>query len=80
MAVCEVFPPTSVTKPAKTLRLKCSMSAGAMSLATITSGSLCGIVPGVGCGLSVSTEGEPRAMVRSIRSTTCSTSALRSRR
>ena len=39
IAVCEVLPPTSVTKPANTLRLNCSMSAGEMSLATSTSGS-----------------------------------------
>ena len=39
IAVCEVLPPTSVTKPVNTLRLNCSMSAGATSLATSTSGS-----------------------------------------
>ena len=39
IAVCEVLPPTSVTKPRKTLPLNCSMSAGEMSLATSTSGS-----------------------------------------
>ena len=39
IAVCDVRPPTSVTKPLNTLRLNWSMSAGAMSLATSTSGS-----------------------------------------
>ena len=39
IAVCEVRPPTSVTKPRKTPPLNCSMSAGEMSLATSTSGS-----------------------------------------
>ena len=38
IAVCEVVPPTSVMNPVKTLRLNCSMSAGAMSLATSTRG------------------------------------------
>ena len=39
MAVCEFLPPTSVTKPAKTLCLNCSMSAGDRSCAIITSGT-----------------------------------------
>ena len=39
MAVCEVLPPTSVTKPANTLCLNCSMSAGDRSCATSTSGT-----------------------------------------
>src|SRR5665647_2630858 len=34
MAVCEVLPPKSVTKPANTLCLNCSMSAGDRSCAT----------------------------------------------
>ena len=38
IAVCEVLPPTSVTKPRKTPPLNCSMSAGEMSPATSTSG------------------------------------------
>ena len=79
MAVCEVLPPTSVTKPLNTLRLKLSMSAGAMSQATSTKGSSppksCTRSPGAGTA-----EGTPRRRVRSKRSTTCSRSALRSRR
>ncbi len=39
MAVCELRPPTSVTKPANTLCLNCSMSAGDRSCATSTSGT-----------------------------------------
>ena len=78
MAVCEVLPPTSVTKPQNTLRLKLTMSAGAMSLATRMSGSSPpksrAFCPGSGMG-----EGLPRPMLRSMRSTTCSRSTLRSR-
>ena len=39
MAVWLVLPPTSVTKPANTLCLNCSMSAGERSCAISTSGT-----------------------------------------
>ncbi|MPM60807.1 hypothetical protein SDC9_107661 [bioreactor metagenome] len=54
MAVCDVLPPTSVTKPANTLLLNCSMSAGDKSLATSTNGSSAKSSPSpvsVGCAL-----------------------------
>ena len=89
MAVCEVLPPTSVTKPANTLCLNCSMSAGERSWATSTRGtsrwssnskSCCRVLPGrltAGCvGMAL---GRP-FMLRNSRSTTCSRSPLRSRR
>ncbi len=82
IAVCEVRPPTSVMKPVKTLRLKRIMSAGATSLATSTSGSS----PAKSRGSSVfacsawSAAAGSRDIARSMRSTTCSRSALRSRR
>ncbi|MOA30607.1 hypothetical protein D3C78_1517100 [compost metagenome] len=81
MAVCEVLPPTAVTKPAKTLLLKCSMSAGDRSCATRISGTS-GAVPGKttaalrGAATGLATP----FMCRRMRSTTCSRSALRSRR
>ncbi len=80
MAVCELRPPTSVTKPVNTLRLNLSMSAGAMSLATRMSGSS----PAKSrwpCGGGSSKESPPsRPSAVITRSTTCSRSALRSRR
>ena len=87
MAVCEVLPPTSVTKPVNTLCLNCSMSAGDKSWAIKTSGtswlsssnwSCCQLLVfrGVGCGSVV---GKP-FMCRNKRSTTCSKSPLRSRK
>ena len=92
MAVCEVRPPTSVTKPANTLFLNCSMSAGARSCAISTSGAS-KASPAVG---SVGSSSASAARLRlggggastaavpfmrcSMRSTTCSRSALRSRR
>ena len=88
MAVCEVLPPTSVTKPVNTLCLNCSISAGDKSWAINTSGtswlssskwSWCHELVGLraaGCGKLV---GKP-FMCRSKRSTTCSRSPLRSRK
>ena len=80
MAVCELVPPTSVTKPVKTLRLNCSMSAGAMSLATSTSGSSPPKLAPSAALCRASPSPPLRDSARSMRSTTCSTSALRSRR
>ncbi len=91
MAVWLVLPPTSVTNPANTLCLNCSMSAGDRSCATSTSGASAappsrnsasapasawrrGAEGGGATGLAT-----PR-MWRRMRSTTCSRSALRSRR
>ncbi|MNS47496.1 hypothetical protein D3C72_800300 [compost metagenome] len=93
MAVCEVRPPTSVTKPANTLFLNCSMSAGERSCAMSTSGTskpspAVGSSSSSSCaaaarlrrgGLGASTAAVP-FMRCSMRSTTCSRSALRSRR
>jgi hypothetical protein len=90
IAVCEVRPPTSVTKPANTLFLNCSMSAGERSCAISTSGTSMPS-PAVRSssssdearlrrgGLGASTAAVP-FMRCSSRSTTCSRSALRSRR
>ena len=75
IAVCEVLPPTSVTKPRKTPPFHCSMSAGEMSLATSTSGS-----PPLAGATIGEAPSSPRASTPSRRSTTCSRSALRSRR
>ena len=78
MAVWLVLPPTSVTKPANTDFLKFSMSAGDRSCATSTSGVLapsallCAAVMLVGLGTPL--------RWRSMRSTSCCRSALRSRR
>jgi len=87
MAVCEVLPPTSVTKPANTLCLNCSMSAGDRSCATSTSGtsrvsssnSSCWALRRDAGGGAATGEATPR-ICRRMRSTTCSRSALRSRR
>ena len=45
MAVWLVLPPTEVIKPANTLRLNCSMSAGDRSCATRISVSLLSLAP-----------------------------------
>ncbi|MNY13750.1 hypothetical protein D3C86_1469010 [compost metagenome] len=79
MAVCEVRPPRSVTKPWNTVWRNCSMSAGPMSCATTITpgaGSPSGARAGTGAGAST---GAPANTFR-IRSTTCWMSALRSRR
>ncbi len=88
MAVCEVRPPTSVTKPANTLCLNSSMSAGDRSCATSTSGtSMLSSASSRSCwrcaprrDLAGATGEATPFMWRSTRSTTCSRSALRSRR
>ena len=87
IAVWLVLPPTSVTKPANTLCLNCSMSAGERSCAINTRGtstvgsSSASLDPLLALVLGSTTTGEsaPR-ITRSMRSTTCSRSALRSRR
>ncbi|MNN10849.1 hypothetical protein D3C81_1237840 [compost metagenome] len=79
MAVCEVRPPRSVTKPWNTVWRNCSMSAGAMSWATtITPGAGSPSAASAGTGAGTST-GAPASAFR-MRSTTCRISALRSRR
>ena len=92
IAVCEVRPPTSVTKPANTLCLNCSMSAGDRSWAISTSGTSMLSPPVSGASVSSGPNEDLRRggggataaavprMWRSMRSTTCSRSALRSRR
>ncbi len=77
MAVWLVLPPTSVTKPANTLCLNCSMSAGDRSCAISTRAS-CSPLPAL-AATALMGDASPR-MTRSRRSTTCSRSALRSRR
>ncbi len=80
IAVCELRPPTSVTKPVNTLRLNLSMSAGAMSLATSTSGSSPAKSRGPWGAAASSASPPRRPSAVMTRSTTCSRSALRSRR
>ena len=93
MAVCEVLPPTSVAKPVNRLCLNCSMSAGEISWATSTSGtssvsssnrSCCDclrLLPARTAHCEAGCIGDAAPfMWRRIRSTTCSRSALRSRR
>ena len=85
MAVCEVLPPTSVTKPVKTLCLNCSMSAGDKSCATNTSGTSmvspsCNSCCGRTCGLVRTTGDVPPFKKCKTRSVTCSRSDLRSRK
>ena len=86
MAVCDVLPPTSVTKPANTLFLNCSMSAGERSWATSTRGTSMVSSNSKSCevlrrdGGGGATGWATPFMVRKMRSTTCSRSALRSRR
>ena len=72
IAVCEVTPPTSVTKPPKWWRLKRIMSAGERSCATTI--SFCS------SDSAGSTRVWPPISAFSTRSTACCTSALRSRR
>ncbi len=75
IAVCEFWPPRSVTKPAKARSRNCNMSAGEMSYATTT------IFPKE--APSPSTSGnrvEVPVSTFNRRSPTCSTSILRSRR
>ena len=71
IAVCEVAPPRSVTKPANWCCLNRIMSAGERSCATRMMSSSCAGAAGA-CPVPSS--------AFSTRSTTCSTSALRSRR
>ena len=86
IAVCDVLPPTSVTKPANALCLNWSMSAGDRSCATrirgtsmvSSSNSPCGALR-LGDGGNATGDVMPR-IARSTRSTICSRSALRSRR
>ena len=85
MAVCEVLPPTSVTKPVKTLCLNCSMSAGDKSWATNTKGTSkvspnCSSCWGLACGLVRTTCALPPFKKCNTRSVTCSRSDLRSRK
>ena len=76
IAVCEVTPPTSVTKPPYLWRLKRIMSAGERSCATTI--SFCSSVALASASdLLVSA---PPIIAFSTRSTACCTSALRSRR
>ncbi len=79
MAVWLVLPPRSVTKPANTLFLNCSMSAGDSSCATSTSTSTSPSAR-TARGAASGTGGARPLRRRSTRSTTCSRSALRSRR
>ena len=87
MAVCEVLPPTSVMKPANTLCLNCSMSAGDKSCATKTKGTStvsssnksCAGFFGVLRGDTATGLATPR-IARNMRSTICSKSPLRSRK
>ncbi|MCY1533075.1 hypothetical protein D9M68_683830 [compost metagenome] len=79
MAVWLVLPPTSVTKPANTLCLNCSMSAGERSCAMSTSGTSTALsCPGRGWPTPTG-DVTPR-ITRRMRPTTCSRSALRSRK
>ena len=87
MAVCEVLPPTSVIKPANTLCLNCSISAGDKSCATKTSGTStvspsiksCVAFFGVLRGGTATGLATPR-IARNMRSAICSRSPLRSRK
>ena len=84
MAVCEVLPPTSVTKPLKTLCRNCSMSDGVRSCATSTSGTSAASssrhspLRHIGFCMPSSDCSPSMRLIR--RSITCSRSALRSRR
>jgi hypothetical protein len=76
MAVCEFWPPTSVTKPMKERSRNCSMSAGEISCATM-----------IICGWNSSSPPSALGSICSVpsstlstRSATCWMSALRSRR
>ena len=85
MAVCAVWLPRSVAKPAKTFFLNCSMSAGAMSCAMTIIGSNSSALPflplffSAASASSATADSECALPVSTFRtrSTTCSTSARR---
>ncbi len=85
IAVCAVWLPRSVAKPAKTCFLNCSMSAGAMSCAMTTIGSKSSLPPfwplflraASASAAMIDSELALPVSTFSTRSTTCSTSARR---
>ena len=79
MAVWLVLPPVAVTKPANTPCLNCNRSAGARSGATSTRAGASASALSVAGGATTAGRARPRIW-RKMRSTTCSRSALRSRR